>query len=151
MWIFVSEPGRKRARIWTSYGNPWILVHFKHLIHIDLVNKECQIAQGLLRSQMNHICNFHRIISKRQRLTIVTMLYNKDEPVCPLSQSYNPLSLLWNTWTSILTANVQKYRTYFGVEEIIYYPISLFPIGCFLIIKMVQNLIEPILFLFSQL
>lgn len=71
------------------------------------------------------------------------MLKNKDQPLQFLSHSNNPLSLIRDSMTNIFTTNVDKDRSNIRIEEIINNPISLLPSGTCLIIKMINNIIEP--------
>lgn len=102
-----------------------------------------EVLEGLLRVKPLHVFEFVGVVAEWERLAVVAMFNCDDEGLHSLSHYYCPLSGIWYSVASILSANIEDDGSNVGVEVVFDSVVSLFPVSGGFVVEVVKDLVEP--------
>ena len=127
MGVFGSEPGGESSGVGTSNCDPLAGAFYSvKLVFFYVLHEIGQIFEGLLGSQESQFLQFQRIISKRQRFSIIAMLEPQDNAFGLLGNIGEPRGRR-DSIQGAFSSDVEEDRT-IAVIKIAQDVVSLFPV-----------------------
>lgn len=125
MRVFIPEPGTHRSRVGPTDSDPGVISrNFVGPRSLDPVLEVGKVLKCLENSEIFHVFEFERLISKRLGLSVISVLKSEYETVELLGKVDGP-GIFARSRAAPLTADVQEYWSFQWVEEILDNPVPL--------------------------